>query len=123
MNLLKCDSWAVILNNSDKESKAYKILDELKRNMYKVVAIDEEKKTIEGIDVYECLKDVPHNIDVVAIIDKQSKMDVILEEVELLDIQNMWFEKGSFSEMMIKKTKDLKLNIEYNLSLYDELTR
>ena len=50
-------------------------------------------------------------------------MDVILEEVELLDIQNMWFEKGSFSEMMIKKTKDLKLNIEYNLSLYDELTR
>lgn len=45
MNLLKCDSWAVILNNSDKESKAYKILDELKRNMYKVVAIDEEKKT------------------------------------------------------------------------------
>lgn len=123
MNLLKCDSWAVILNNSDKESKAYKILDELKRNMYKVVAIDEEKKHIEGIDVYECLKDVPHNIDVVAIIDKQSKMDVILEEVELLDIQNMWFEKGSFSEMMIKKTKDLKLNIEYNLSLYDELTR
>ncbi|HBG4200079.1 TPA: CoA-binding protein, partial [Clostridioides difficile] len=116
MNLLKCDSWAVILNNSDKESKAYKILDELKRNMYKVVAIDEEKKPIEGIDVYECLKDVPHNIDVVAIIDKQSKMDVILEEVELLDIQNMWFEKGSFSEMMIKKTKDLKLNIEYNLS-------
>ena len=110
MNLLKCDSWAVILNNSDKESKAYKILDELKRNMYKVVAIDEEKKPIEGIDVYECLKDVPHNIDVVAIIDKQSKMDVILEEV-------------SFSEMMIKKTKDLKLNIEYNLSLYDELTR
>ena len=123
MNLLKCDSWAVILNNSDKESKAYKILDELKRNMYKVVAIDEEKKPIEGIDVYECLEDVPHNIDVVAIIDKQSKMDVILEEVELLDIQNMWFEKGSFSEMMIKKTKDLKLNIEYNLSLYDELTR
>ena len=123
MNLLKCDSWAVILNNSDKESKAYKILDELKRNMYNVVAIDEEKKPIEGIDVYEWLKDVPHNIDVVAIIDKQSKMDVILEEVELLDIQNMWFEKGSFSEMMIKKTKDLKLNIEYNLSLYDELTR
>lgn len=63
------------------------------------------EKPIEGIDVYECLKDVPHNIDVVAIIDKQSKMDVILEEVELLDIQNMWFEKGSFSEMMIKRLK------------------
>ncbi|MCC0650486.1 CoA-binding protein [Clostridioides sp. ZZV15-6598] len=123
MNLLKCDSWAVILNNSDEESKAYKILDELKKNMYKVVAIDEEKKNIEGIDVYECLKDVPHNIDVVAIIDKQSKMDAILEEIELLDIQNIWFEKGSFSEMIIKKTKDLKLNVEYNLSLYDELTK
>ncbi|NMS91568.1 CoA-binding protein [Clostridioides difficile] len=123
MNLLKCDSWAVILNNSDEGSKAYKILDELKKNMYKVVAIDEEKKPIEGIDVYECLKDVPHNIDVVAIIDKQSKMDVILEEVELLDIQNIWFEKGSFSEMMIKKIKDLKLNVEYNLNLHDELTK
>nr|UWI51768.1 CoA-binding protein [Clostridioides difficile] len=123
MNLLKCDSWAVILNNSDEESKAYKILDELKKNMYKVVAIDEEKKNIDGIDVYECLKDVPHNIDVVAVIDKQSKMDAILEEIELLDIQNIWFEKGSFSEMIIKKTKDLKLNVEYNLSLYDELTK
>ncbi|UWD47486.1 CoA-binding protein [Clostridioides difficile] len=123
MNLLKCDSWAVILNNSDEESKAYKILDELKKNMYKVVAIDEEKKNIDGIDVYECLKDVPHNIDVVAIIDKQSKIDAILEEIELLDIQNIWFEKGSFSEMIIKKTKDLKLNVEYNLSLYDELTK
>ena len=66
MNLLKCDSWAVILNNSDKESKAYKILDELKRNMYKVVAIDEEKKPIEGIDVYECLKDVPPHATVLA---------------------------------------------------------
>lgn len=70
MNLFKCDFWVVILNNSDKESKVYKILDEFKRNMYKVVVIDEEKKFIEGIDVYECLKDVLYNIDVVVIIDK-----------------------------------------------------
>lgn len=122
MNLLKYNFWAVDIKDISIGSKTYKIIDILKKHNYSVVGISKNKYKICGIDTYESLKDVPHNIDVVSIVEKSLETYSILDEMELLDIKNIWFEKESYNDLMIKKAKSLKLNIICGISLYKELS-
>ena len=45
----------------------------------------------------------------------------IIDEMELLDIKNIYFEKGSYTEYILKKAKEAKLNIVNFVDLYEEL--
>ncbi len=121
MNLNRYNSWAVVTAECSIDSKAFSIIKELQDKEFKVVAIDENLKHIDGVEVYESLKDVPYNVDIVAIIEKYTMIESIFDEMELLDIKNMWFEDGSFNVSIIKKAKELKLNIEYESDLYKGL--
>lgn len=121
MNLLRYNSWAVLINDTSKESKEYQSIEALIENKYSVVGIMSKKCYIEGIDIYESLKDVPHNIDVVAILGQSIDIYSILEEMELLDIKNIWIDKDSCSEQVLKVSKEMKLNLECKLNLYKEL--
>lgn len=122
MNLLEYNSWAVVIKDISMGSKTYKIVDILKKHNYNVIGISENNYKVCGIDTYESLKDVPHNIDVVVIVDESLETYSILDEMELLDIKNIWFEQESYNDLMIKKAKSLKLNIIYGISLYRELS-
>lgn len=121
MKLLNYNSWAVVIKDIDEDRRAQKLIEKLKEKEYKVVAISAKVKHMDEIEIYESLKDVPHNIDVVAIVEESVDNYLILDEIELLDIENIWLEKGSYSEEMIKRAKNMKLNIEYDSSLYKEL--
>lgn len=121
MNLLKQKSWAVIIIDESEHSKELKIIKELKYNNYDVVGINLNNYKSEEFLVYESLKDVPYNIDIVAIINDSIHNYYILDEMELLDISNIYFEKGSSTENILKKAKDIKLNIVDNIDLYEEL--
>lgn len=123
MNLLKCNSWAVSIKDTSLGSKAYKMVDILKKYNYKVVGIGKSNCSIYGIDVYESLKDIPHNIDVVSILESSLETYSILDEMELLDIKNLWFEQESYNELMIQKARNMNLNIVYGLNLCRELSR
>lgn len=124
MNFFKYDSWAVVTNDFSMNGNAYSVISFLKQNGYKVIGIYSDKNVNNcNIDVYESLKDVPHNIDVVVIIDEIKDTYAILDEMELLDINNIWFEQDSYNESMIKKAKSSKFNITYGVSLCRELNR
>lgn len=112
MSLLKYHSWAVVIKDINKQ---YEIVETLKNKGCKVVGINKIPGNSNGIEIYESLKDVPHNIDVIGIIEESSDIYMILEEMELLDISDIWFSKNSYSDECIKKAKSMKLNIEYNL--------
>lgn len=116
MSLLKYDSWAILIKDIEKQ---YKLIEVLKSKGYKVVGINQMVGNVNGIEIYESLKDVPHNIDVVGIVEESVDTYAALDEMELLDIVNIWFEKDSYNEETIRKAKSMKLNIEYNLNLYD----
>lgn len=121
MNLLNYNFWAVVIKDIDEDKRAQNIIEKLKEKEYEVVAISDKIKHMDGIEIYESLKDVPHNIDVVVIVEESVDNYLILDEIELLDIENIWFEKGSYSDEIMKKAKDIKLNIEHDSSLYKEL--
>ncbi|RDY23736.1 CoA-binding protein [Romboutsia maritimum] len=118
MNLEKFNSWAVVIKDTDNEGKVYDIIKILAKKNRKVVGISDEKACIDGIDIYESLKDVPYNVDIVVIVEESLKIYSILEEMELLDINNILFEKDSYNEIILKKAKDMKLNIGYDFSLF-----
>ena len=75
----------------------------------------------DKLHVYESLKDIPHNVDIVAIIKESIHNYCIIDEMELLDIKNIYFEKDSYTEYMLKKAKEAKLNIVNFVDLYEEL--
>ena len=119
MNLTRLNSWAVVIKDNDDEHRAYNIIKILEDRDYKVVGISDVAFKIDGVLVYESLKDVPHNIDIVVIVEESLKVYSILEEMELLDIQNILFENDSYNEITLKKAKDMNLNIEYNFHLFN----
>lgn len=123
MNLLKYHSLAIVIDDEKEIDKVYRMIDMLESKEYKVVCINKNNYNIVDTQTYESLKDVPHNIDVVIITRLSLQTYEILDEIELLDINNIWFEKGSCNESMLKKAKELKLNISYDLSLFKEVVR
>ena len=121
MNLLKQKSWAVVIIDENEDSKEIKIINLLKENNYNVVGINLNNYKSDKFHVYESLKDIPHNVDIVAIIKESIHNYCIIDEMELLDIKNIYFEKGSYTEYMLKKAKEAKLNIVNFVYLYEEL--
>lgn len=122
-NLLRYNSWAVLINDVSEDSSAYKIINALKEKKYTVVGISSNKCNIKGIDVYESLEDIPYNIDVVAIVDQPHMISSILEEIELLDIKNIWIDKDICDDKTLNLLKRLKLNIEHKTNIYEEIKR
>ncbi|WP_296644699.1 CoA-binding protein, partial [Romboutsia sp. 13368] len=93
MNLLKNRSWAVVIIDKSEDSKEVKFIKLLKNNNCKVVGINFNNYNSEEFSIYESLKDVPHNIDVVAILKESVHNYYIIDEMELLDIKNIYFDK------------------------------
>lgn len=110
MNLLRHNSWAFVISDIEKE---YKLLEHLNNKGDEVVFINNNVGEKDGIPIYECLKDVPHNIDIVAFLENNIDIYLLLDEMELLDIDTVYFKKNSINEDVIKKAKGMKLNIEY----------
>ena len=111
MNLLKNKSWAVVIIDENEDSKEVKFIKLLKKNNCKVVGINFNNYELEEFLIYESLKDVPHNIDIVAILNESVHNYSIIDEMELLDIKNIYFDKESTTEHILKKAKYIKLNI------------
>ena len=104
MNLLKQKSWAVVIIDENEDSKEIKIINLLKENNYtvenllydkdysnNVVGINLNNYKSDKFHVYESLKDIPHNVDIVAIIKESIHNYCIIDEMELLDIKNIYF--------------------------------
>lgn len=123
MSLLRFNSWAILIKDANLDSKEYEIIQALKKHKCKIVAINENQINVDGVEVYESLKDVPYNIDVVVVLDESVETYVMLDEMELLDIKNIWLEKDCNNENVLKKARDMKLNIEYKFSLTKELKK
>ena len=87
MNLLKQKSWAVVIIDENEDSKEVKIINLLKENNYNVVGINLNNYKSDKFHVYESLKDIPHNVDIVAIIKESIHNYCIIDEMELLDIR------------------------------------
>ena len=123
MSLLRFNSWAILIKDTKIDTKEFEIIEALKKQKCEVVCINENQIHIEGIQVYESLKDIPHNIDVVVVVDESVQTYLILEEMELLDINNIWFEKDCSNENTLKKAREMKLNIECKFNLCKELNK
>lgn len=121
MNLLKQKSWAIVIIDENEDSKEIKIMKLLKEKKYNVVGINLNNYKLDKFEIYESLKDVEHNIDIVAIFNESIHNYYIIDEMELLDIKNIYFEKDSDTEYISKKAKEAKLNIIKHVDLYKEL--
>ena len=91
MNLLKQKSWAIVIIDENEDSKEIKIMNLLKEKKYNVVGINLNNYKSEKFDIYDSLKDVEHNIDIVAIFNESIHNYYIIDEMELLDIKKYLF--------------------------------
>ncbi len=117
MHLFEKETCAIIFNSPNRKDKLIKLINTLKSSDNEIVVVGYNNYKFDSVEAYETLKDVPYNIDVVIILEESLSNYEVLDEMELLDIKNICFLEESFSEHILKKSKDLKLNILNGISL------
>ena len=97
--ILKESKTVAVVGISDKmERDSGRIAELLKRKGYNVVGVHPVLKIVFGIPVYQSLKDIPHQIDLVDVFLSSDKVPMIMEDVLAIKPKYLWFQLGVMNE-------------------------
>ncbi|CCQ92545.1 CoA-binding domain protein [[Clostridium] ultunense Esp] len=106
--------WAVVGATPNKEKYGYKIWRKLIDHGYETYGINPNYDSIYGEKIYSNLKEVPKKIDVIDIVVHPEISLNTLAEAKELGIEYIWFQPGTFDDVVIEKAKDLGFKILYD---------
>ena len=119
--MLNLKKWAVIGFTDDKNRYGYKIFKKLKDKGYIVYGVNPKFDEIDGIKVYNSIKDVPEKVDCISMVVNPKIASKALDEIAELGIKYVWFQPGTFDDDVINKAKNLNLEIIYYECVYVDL--
>lgn len=119
--MLDLKKWAVIGLTDDKSKYGYKIFNKLRDKGYTTYGINPKYDEIDGIKVYNAIKDIPEKVDCVSMVVNPKLSSKALDDIAELGIKYVWFQPGTFDENVIDKAKKLELNIVYYECVYVDL--
>ncbi|MBZ9633229.1 CoA-binding protein [Clostridium sp. FP1] len=119
--MVKMKKWALIGASPDESKFGYKILMLLKKKGYTVYGINPKYDEINGTVIYHSLKDLPEKVDAVSVIVNPNVALKALDEIVECEIENVWFQPGSYNQQVLDKAKNNELNIVFHECLYVEL--
>lgn len=91
-----------IVGASNNESKyGYKIFKTLKEAGYKIFPVNPKEDKIQGNRCYHRLEDIEESIDVVDFVVPPNVTLKVLEEIEELEIDKVWFQPKSYDKNCI----------------------
>lgn len=93
--------YAVVGASNNEEKYGYTVFNDLIQWWYKVIAINPKEKEILWTKVYTTLSDYVGVIDVVIFVVPPKVTEMVLEEVRMLWIRNVWMQPWSESETAI----------------------
>ncbi len=113
--LSKHNVLAIVGATQNKDKYGYKVFKALLNEGYKVIPINPNYSSIEGVKCYAKLSDVKTHIDVVITIVPPNITARIIEQVKQLGLKNVWMQPGSEDKNCIELCKKYKLNCMYNM--------
>ncbi len=84
--------YAVVGASNNEEKYGYKVFKDLLDGKYKVIPINPNEKEILGNKVYPTLSATKQKIDVVIFVTPPTVTEKVLEEVNALNIKNVWMQ-------------------------------
>lgn len=115
------ENIAVIGATNKKNKYGYKVYKKLKRVKSKVFPINSNVDKIEKQNVYDDIKDIEIRIDAVSMIVNPKIGKKILEDINKLNINLVWFQPNAESNNLIKYCKDNNIEIIYGRCVLVEL--
>jgi len=104
-------SYAVIGATTNPHKYGYTVLKDLNKAGFQVVGINPKYETIEGIQIYPTLADVPGKIDVAIFVVSPEVGLSLLPQVEEKKIPKVWFQPGAESPELLRAASDARLQV------------
>lgn len=119
--MVKMKKWALIGATPDHGKFGYKILMLLKEKGYTVYGVNPKYDEIDGVKIYNSLKELPEKVDAVNVIVNPSVALNALDDIVECKIENVWFQPGAYNPEVLNKGKDNELSMVFHECLYVEL--
>lgn len=114
ITLDKKKTIAVIGASNNVDKYGYRIVRTLLDRGFKVWPINPKETKICGVRAYARLADLPRRPDIINFVVPPNITLSILEEVKELGWDNLWFQPGSFDELVIARVKELPVNYSHD---------
>lgn len=108
--MLENKTWAVVGANTDPQKYGNMIYRKLKSKGYKVYAVNPVYKEIDGDKCYRNLSALPEKPDVVNLVVTPKRSLLYAIEAKALGINNLWFQPGTYDEIVLNKVDELELS-------------
>ena len=106
---------AVIGASKNKNKFGYIVFDSLIKKHYNVYPINPKLEELNGVKCYSDVESLPKHVIAAVFITKPKVTEAIVNKIcELGNIQNLWFQKGSESKIIIETAKKHKINVINN---------
>ncbi len=119
--LLSKKIWAVVGVTENREKFGYKIFKKLIEHGYETHGVNPKYSSIDGEKVYPDLKSLPKKVEAVDVVVPPKVALGLLDEIQELGIENVWFQPGTYDEEVIEKAQQLGLKIVYDDCVYARL--
>ncbi|MBN2882106.1 MAG: CoA-binding protein [Clostridia bacterium] len=108
--MLEKKTWAVVGANTDPEKYGNMIYRKLKSRGYRVYAVNPVYKEIDGDECYSNLSSLPEKPDVVNLVVTPKRSLLYAMEAKELGIEYLWFQPGTFDDLVMNKVNELGLH-------------
>lgn len=121
--MLEKKNWAIVGVSENKDRYAYKIWKLMPEHGYKVFGVNPKYNEIEGIKIYNSLKDIDEKIDVVDVVVNKKLTYKLLDEIKDLGIEYVFFQPETYDDSVVEKAESLGLKILTGDCIYATLVR
>lgn len=101
--------YAVVGASNNVNKFGYKIFKALLDAKFSVYPVNPKEKEVLGQKCYKSISEIPDDVEIVNFVVPANITLKLLEEVEELGIEKVWFQHGSFSEHCITFCKQNKI--------------
>lgn len=115
--------WAVVGVTAKKEKWGSRIYNILKEYDYETYGVSPNYEEINGDKIYPTLKDLPVKVDVVDLVVGPKISLNILDEAKELGIEYIFFQPGTYDDLVVKKAEELGFKFVINDCIYATLRK
>ena len=97
LELVRCQTWAVVGASEDRSKFGNITFRELQRRGKKVYPVNPKAGEVEGETAYPSLADLPEHVDCALVVVPPKLGENVVREAEQAGIDNVWFQPGAES--------------------------
>jgi predicted CoA-binding protein len=105
----ECRTIAVVGLSSDPMRPSHGVASYMKRQGYRVIAVNPNEKEIFGEEVFASLAEVPHKIDLVDIFRRSSEAGKAVDEAIAIGAKAVWLQEGVIDQAAARRAQDAGL--------------